>query len=118
MKLAQWSGNAAQQAYIHDTVEKETQHHPRLPRAGDSDKQRQKPGWQSLAEAVIETALREAVGDYSENSKAFTNELSRSEAIAFFETDDCLPWIQLAAKDEADVEVVREMIRKGVRVTI
>lgn len=117
--FAQWNRSAGVQAYLYDNLElPETQNHPRLPRTGESDKHRQVPWVQSLAEAVIETALREALGDYSDSSKTSVNKLAKSEAKAFFESDDCLPWIELAGKDMEAVDTVRDMIRSGVKVAV
>lgn len=81
------------------------------PEVADSETVHEVPGEVILARAVVETALREVLGDYSDTSKAFSTPTSQRESTEFFLSDDCLWWIRLAGGTDHTAAQIREMIR-------
>jgi len=105
-------------AFVHPKHDEPDRPSGRLPQVARSDKSRLKPGWQSLAEAVIEIALRDALGDYARASTKLVTQKSTQDAQAFFLGEDCEPWIGIANADRDRIEAVRRMIRDGERVAV
>ena len=70
------------------------------------------PGEVLLARAVLEVALREAIGTYSAKSKAFTNRESVAEAKAFIRSGDAWGWVLLAGGNESSLREMQEALRE------
>lgn len=111
MKLAQWNRSAAHQAYLDEAYTDIDRARTTGPiRVADTEREPY-DGWAELARNVCEVALREAIGDYSDNSKAFISPRARREARDFWLSDDCLWWLKLAGVSTEGLRTVRELIR-------